>query len=124
MSEERFYDKLYRYLREGRAATDAWNDAYLERNGLKPLLRRLEAGEVVGLGDFGVARPDAEPPEAPAPSPPTEPAPPRLVLAVAAGDDAPVVCECGLTVTYGGYLPLHRMGVVHLERVARRGAAA
>ncbi len=50
---EPFYEKLYRYLREGRAATNAWNEAYLERNGLKPLLQRLEAGEIKGLGDFG-----------------------------------------------------------------------
>jgi len=58
---EPFHEKLYRYFREGRAATDAWNEAYLERNGLKPLLRRIEAGEIVGLGDFGGGSAAAEP---------------------------------------------------------------
>lgn len=121
---EPFHEKLYRYLREGRAATDAWNDAYLERNGLKPLLQRLEAGEITGLGDFGGARPDVHvaPPEAPAPSPPVADAPgPVRALA---DDDAPALCECGLTVTHRGYLALHRAGDVHRERMARGGAAA
>ena len=35
-----------------------------------------------------------------------------------AGDPAlPVTCECGLVVTCGADLPLHRMGDVHRERV-------
>ena len=43
----------------------------------------------------------------------------------AAGDPSlPVTCECGLVVTCGGDLPLHRMGDVHRERVTKARAAA
>lgn len=133
VAAEAFYDKLYRYFREGRAATDAWNEAYLRRNNLEGFVRDLEARGVVGTGDFGGPQPAATPateaptaerPPASAPAP--SPAGPGLAraVAVAAHEDAPVVCECGLTVTFGGYLGLHRMGVVHQERLAARGGVA
>jgi len=44
-------------------------------------------------------------------------------VAAAADPTAPVTCECGLVVTYGADLPLHRMGDVHRERMAGRAAA-
>lgn len=73
---------------------------------------------------WGGAVPVAVVEEAP-PAPAVAPPPPPPARAVAVADAEPVVCECGLTVTFGGYLGLHRMGVVHQERMAaREGAAA
>lgn len=106
--------RLYGMFREGRQATLDWNAAYIERHGLGPLIAQLEA-DGVGLpkeprGDEHAEHSTAAPPE-------------PVTLAVATGDNDPVDCECGLTVTYGGYLALHRMGDAHLERMAARGAA-
>ncbi|MFO0607286.1 MAG: hypothetical protein U0324_29250 [Polyangiales bacterium] len=42
--------------------------------------------------------------------------------AVARDPQAPVACECGLVVTYGADLPLHRMGDVHRERMGATAA--
>lgn len=42
--------------------------------------------------------------------------------AVAHDPQAPVACECGLVVTYGADLGLHRMGIVHRERMGARAA--
>lgn len=44
--------------------------------------------------------------------------------AVAVDPAAPVACECGLVVTHGADLALHRMGDVHRERMAVRGECA
>lgn len=105
--------RLYTILREGRAATERWNAAYIARHGLGPLLAQLEA-ERVGLPS---ARPAVDEEPAPEPAPP-----PAVTLAVATDDHAPVICECGLTVLHGGYLPLHRAGDVHHERMVAWGA--
>lgn len=108
--------RLYVILREGREATIAWNEACVARNGLAPLLAQLDADRV-GLPS---ERPDLA--EVPAEE---RPAPVAVASrAVATGDNDPVTCECGLVVTFGGYLALHRAGVAHLERMAPMGGAS